>query len=239
MRALGDLRRRAGVYAQTHIAENKNELALVKELFPASPSYTHVYDEAGLLTSKMILAHAIHLSAEEIELIERRATKVSHCPISNSCLASGAARVRKLLDSNVTVGLGTDMSGGYSASILETARQAVLVSRHVAMEEGDAAKLSVEEALYLATKGGARVVGLEHKIGAFEVGLDWDAQLIGLGEVVSGDWDGRLEEGRVDVFGWEKPEDLIAKWLYCGDDRNVLAVWVRGVLVHERQEFSQ
>jgi guanine deaminase len=134
------------------------------------------------------------------------------------------------------VGLGTDMSGGYSPSILEAARQALLVSRHVAMgEKGDAAKLSVEEVLYLATRGGAKVVGMAEKVGGFEVGKQFDAQLIGLPEVTE---DGVLSEddtgGMVDVFGWESWDDKVAKWLFSGDDRNTLALWVKGRLVHER-----
>ena len=227
LEALGKLHRETGTYAQTHISENKAELAVVRELFPAAADYASVYDEAGLLTDKMILAHAIHLSPAEVDLIERRKTKISHCPISNSCLASGAAKVRELLDANVTVGLGTDMSGGFSPSILETARQAVLVSRHVAVQDGESTKLSVEEALYLATRAGAKVVGLEDKVGAFEVGMDWDAQMIDLGRTVPND-DVATENSPLDVFGWETWPDRVAKWLYCGDDRNVKTVWVKG-----------
>lgn len=111
----------------------------------------------------------------------------------------------------------------------------------------DDVKLSVEEALYLATRGGAKVCNLEHRIGGFEVGMDWDAQMIGL-DVVGGDGDGDddaggegangkmdfLETGIVDVFGHESWDDNVNKWVYGGDDRNTLAVWVQGRLVHSR-----
>ncbi|KAK3898577.1 hypothetical protein C8A05DRAFT_18876, partial [Staphylotrichum tortipilum] len=153
---------------QTHISENKPEVALVAELFPPSvtgqeeSSYAGVYDAAGLLTPRTILAHAVHLTEKEAEVVAARGAKVAHCPCSNSAIASGAARVRWLMGKGVVCGLGTDMSGGYSASVLEAARQAVLVSRQVVAvgmgEEGE--KLSVEEVLYLATRGGAEVVGL-------------------------------------------------------------------------------
>lgn len=237
LKAMGDLQREAGVPAQTHISENKDEIALVRQLFPASESYTHVYDEAGLLTPRMILAHAIHLSAEERALIKQREAKVSHCPASNVAITSGRMRTRQLLDEGITVGLGTDVSGGFTSSMLNETREAILMSRHVAMDEGDEAKLSVEEGLYLATRGGAKVVGLEERIGGFDVGMDWDAQLVRLGSVGE---DGELgaDEGLVDVFGNENWDDKVAKWVYTGDDRNTLAVWVKGRLVHQRPEFT-
>ncbi|EJT77935.1 guanine deaminase [Gaeumannomyces tritici R3-111a-1] len=258
MKALGELHAETGLPVQTHVSENAAEIELVKELFCGGfkrcdaaaeaegkedvlgSTYTGVYERYGLLTDKTILAHAVHLSEGEADLIAARGAKVSHCPCSNSSITSGAARVRWLLSRGVEVGLGTDMSGGYSPSVLEAARQALLVSRHVAMTGGgDAAKLSVEEVLHLATAGGARCVGLEGRVGAFEVGFDWDAQLVGLGGV--GD-DGEDEEGgeaeaggNVDVFGWETWEDRVAKWLFNGDDRNTKMVWVRGRLVHQRK----
>lgn len=236
---LGRLHEETQLPIQTHISENIAECAMVRDLFPDSPSYAAVYDKYGLLTSKTILAHAIYLSEAERELIGQRGAKVSHCPVSNSALSSGAARVRWLLDGGVTVGLGTDVSGGYSPSVLEAVRHASLVSRHVALVEGDAAKLSVEEALYLATRGGAKVLGLENKVGGFEVGMDWDAQLIGL-DIVSerGDWHRRPFQGPVDIFGWESIEERLAKWMFSGDDRNTLAVWVKGKLVHHKRNTA-
>ena len=200
-------------------------------MFPDHESYTHVYDNHGLLGPKTILAHAVHLSEEEVDLVKKRKSKISHCPASNSAITSGTAKVRNLLEKGIEVGLGTDMSGGYSPSILEAVRQASLVSRHVAMSGDDNAKLSIEEVLYLGTKGGAKVVGLPDKIGSFGLGMEWDAQLIGLGSVES---DEKGDTGPVDIFGWESWDERIAKWVYNGDDRNTLAVWVKGRLVHER-----
>lgn len=245
MRGLGDIQKQTGLPVQTHVSENEGEIALVASQFPDSASYADVYDRHGLLTPKTILAHAVHLTEGEAELLAARSTKVSHCPCSNSSLTSGAARVRWLWNRGIEVGLGTDMSGGYSPSILEAARQAALVSRHVAMgkaEGGDGHKLTVEEVLYLATKGGALCVGLEEKVGGFEVGKQWDAQLVGLRAVDDGHsiQNGETEErerddSNVDVFGWEDWEERVAKWLYVGDDRNTKKVWVKGRLVHSRR----
>lgn len=236
MTQLGALHKESGLPVQTHISENKGEISLVKDLFGSvADTYAGVYDAYGLLTDKTILAHAIHLEDKEADLIKERDAKISHCPCSNSAITSGAARVRWLLNRGIDVGLGTDMSGGYSPSVLEAARLASLVSRHVAMGGDDGAKLSSEEVLYLATRGGAKVVGLSDRVGAFEVGMEWDAQLIGLGDV---DQDGLVEgeDTNVDVFGWESWEDRIAKWLFNGDDRNTRKVWVMGRLVHERAQ---
>ncbi|RYO89626.1 hypothetical protein DL764_008546 [Monosporascus ibericus] len=246
---LGRLQRETGLPVQTHISENRSEVGLVRELFPRSRHYAAVYDEHGLLGPRTILAHAVHLGDDEADLIAARGAKVAHCPCSNSALTSGEARVRWLLDKGIAVGLGTDMSGGYSPSVLEAARLATLVSNHLAMGgerrggedasapgEGERAKLSFEEVLYLATRGGAEVVGLQDRIGGFRVGMEWDAQLVSLGAL--GDdvaEDDMQDYGNMDVFGWENWDERVAKWVYTGDDRNTTMVWVRGRLVHERK----
>jgi guanine deaminase len=233
--ALGELvAREPEMRIQTHISENKSEVELVKELFPEQASYAAVYDQAGLLTPRTILAHAVHLSKEEIELVKAREAKVSHCPASNSALGSGLCPVRDLLDAGIDVGLGTDVSGGYSASVLEAVRQACLVSRHVGFVRGGDARcnVGVAEGLYLGTVGGAKVVGLEGKLGGFEKGMLWDVQEVGLGGV---DAEGGGVDSAVDVFGWEDWEERVAKWVWNGDDRNVKKVWVGGRMVHERK----
>lgn len=239
---LGRLAQEEDVRVQTHISENKGECALVKELFPERKSYTDVYDHAGLLGDKTILAHAIHLSDEEIATIAARGAKVSHCAASNSALGSGFCAVRKLLDSGVDVGLGTDVSGGYAVSVLEAVRQSCLVSRQVGYLEGGDARwnIGVAEGLWLATVGGSKVVGMEGRVGVFEEGAFWDAFEVNLGRKVQGRVEGEESDwqdegmGGVDIFGWENWEDRVAKWVWNGDDRNVKRVWVGGRLVHER-----
>ncbi|KAF1959910.1 guanine deaminase [Byssothecium circinans] len=245
--ALGALAKETNAHIQTHISENTSEIALVAKLFPDAKSYTDVYDTAALLTPRTILAHAVHLSKEERRTIRERDAKISHCPASNTALTSGCCPVRELLDEGLTVGLGTDVSGGFSPSILEQVRQAIWVSRFVAMRSpcaaapNNAAKLSSSEALYLATRGGAAVVGLEDRIGAFDVGKEFDAQMIRFGGVPEdGELRGLFEEaaGPIDVFGWESMGEKVEKWVYSGDDRNCVAVWVRGRLVHRSGRFE-
>ncbi|KAF1836928.1 guanine deaminase [Decorospora gaudefroyi] len=237
--AMGRLAQESNTRVQTHISENKGEIDLVASLFPDQKSYAHVYHAHQLLGPKTILAHCVHLSGMERRLVLESGCKISHCPASNTAITSGCAPIRLLLDEGHTVGLGTDVSGGFSPSILENVRQAVWVSRHLAMQvDSDAVKLSTEEALYLATCGGAAVVGLEDKLGGFEVGKEWDAQMILLGNVgEEGCQDGNFGEGPVDVFGWESWADRVEKWVYAGDDRNTVAVWVRGRLVHRTGRY--
>lgn len=241
--AMGRLAQETDTHIQTHISENKGEIDLVKSLFPDSEGYADVYDTHGLLTDKTILAHCVHLTPEERHLILARKSKISHCPASNTAITSGCAPIRSLLDEGHTIGLGTDISGGFSPSILENVRQAIWVSRHLCIQtSSDAVKLSTEEALYLATRGGAAVVGLQDTVGGFEVGKEWDAQMINLGSVGEfGSEAGAFEEGPVDVFGWESWQDRVEKWVYSGDDRNTVAVWVKGRLVHctERYQYRK
>ncbi|KAL5346019.1 hypothetical protein ACLOAV_009050 [Pseudogymnoascus australis] len=250
------------LHIQTHISETTSEIDLVHELFPESANYADVYDRAHLLTSRTILAHAVHLTQDERTLIRERNSKISHCPASNSALGSGLAPVRVMLDEGLSVGLGTDVSGGYSPSILEAARQACLVSRLLGYSAeyqemtGNSTsdgheKLSVEDSLYLATRGGAAVVDMADDIGGFDEGMIWDAQLIELGAVDNNTMSpldaARVNSlasravldsgpiGNVDLFGNETWQEQVEKWMWSGDDRNVKNVWVQGELVHTRK----
>lgn len=246
------------LHIQTHISETNDEIALVHQLFPDAASYADVYDKAHLLTERTILAHGVHLTADERALIRKRGSKVAHCPSSNSALGSGLAPVRMLLDDGLTVGLGTDVSGGYSASVLEAARQAFVVSRLLNYSTefhemgGNSTdgheKLSVDEILYLATRGGAAVVDMADDIGGFDKGMIWDAQLVELGAVKNSSISpldaspaAKLADsdtgtvGNVDLFGNETWQEQTQKWMWGGDDRNVKNVWVQGNLVHTRK----
>lgn len=246
MEQLGKLAQKHGqLHIQTHLSESPSEVEWVKSLFPECSTYTQVYDKFKLLTERTVLAHCIHLSDTEAKLIKSRKAGISHCPVSNSSLTSGECRVRWLLDQGLKVGLGTDVSGGFTCSVLATARHAHLVSRHLAMKEEDPemrehVKLSVPELLFLATMGGAQTLDMLEQIGSFDVGKQFDAQLIDL----------ETSASNVDIFAWQQPdykakivkgkrappkltdEDLLAKWFFNGDDRNVTAVWVDGMLSH-------
>ncbi|ORY84488.1 hypothetical protein BCR37DRAFT_378526 [Protomyces lactucae-debilis] len=220
---LGKLAHAEKLPIQTHISENLAEIDMVADMFPNSAHYTGVYDDHGLLTDKTILAHAVHLSDEELALIKKRGAGIAHCPASNTALQSGEAPIREMLDLGLNVGLGTDVSGGYTASVLDQAKLACGVSRHRAIHTGDKRLiLGVEEAIYMATLGGAKVCGISDRLGNFLVGKCFDALLIDLSSE---------RNGRVEIFDGEEDRRIFDKWVFNGDDRNIAKIWVDGLQV--------
>jgi guanine deaminase len=111
LNSLGNVAKEYELQIQSHLSENKNEIKMVRKLFP-NLNYTEVYDAHNLLNEKTIMAHCVHLTNKEIALIKKRKAGVSHCPTSNINLMSGFLDVKNLLKQNIKVGLGTDVSGG-------------------------------------------------------------------------------------------------------------------------------
>jgi len=133
MQGLSALAKQYDLPIQSHISENKGEIEWVKELHPECTSYADVYDKYGLLSSKTIMAHAIYLAEEEKKLFVERGVGVSHCPLSNIALNSGFMCAQDM--TGIKMGLGTDVSGGYSPSMLSSMRSAMMASTvHFALE---------------------------------------------------------------------------------------------------------
>ncbi|NXL52073.1 GUAD deaminase, partial [Podilymbus podiceps] len=176
--ALGDLAQARDLHVQSHISENEEELKLVEKMFPAYQNYTELYDKNKLLTSKTVMAHACYLSEEELKLFSLRGAAISHCPNSNFSLRSGVLNVQKVLKHNVKLGLGTDVAGGYSASMLDAIRKTIMASNSLQINKVNEMGLTLEEAFQLATLGGSQALGLDDVIGNFEVGKEFDALLI-------------------------------------------------------------
>lgn len=107
---LGAVQKEFNCHVQTHVSENVDEIEFIKQLFPKHANYTDVYKKANLLGEKTILAHGVHLTDEELELIRETNSSVIHCPASNTCLKSGLCNVRRLLNNKIKVGLGTGNS---------------------------------------------------------------------------------------------------------------------------------
>ncbi|NWR76250.1 GUAD deaminase, partial [Centropus unirufus] len=176
--ALGDLAQAHDLHVQSHISENEEELKLVENMFPAYQNYTELYDKNKLLTSKTVMAHACYLSEEELRLFSLRGAAISHCPNSNFALRSGVLNVQNVLKHNVKLGLGTDVAGGYSASMLDAIRKTMMASNSLQINKVNETGLTLEEAFQLATLGGSQALGLDDVIGNFEVGKEFDALLI-------------------------------------------------------------
>ncbi|OWF53676.1 guanine deaminase-like [Mizuhopecten yessoensis] len=219
MKQLGQLAQTHHLHVQTHICETKDECSLVQKLFPESTSYTDVYEQAGLLTRKTILAHGIYLSKEERKIIKSRQSGISHCPNSNLTIRSGLLDVKACFEDNIAVGLGTDISGGYSPSILDAMRTAISTSNTIALQQGtDYTPLDYKDVFRMATLGGAKVLDMDEVIGNFEVGKEFDALII----------DPKAAGSVIDVFENDTVEDVIQKFVFLGDDRNILNVFVAG-----------
>ncbi|KAF8573863.1 guanine deaminase [Ramaria rubella] len=226
---------------QTHLSENKGEVRAVLKRFPDCPSYTAVYDHFGLLREGTILGHCCWLDDGELELIKKKGACVSHCPTSNFNLRSGIARVAEMLQRGIKVGLGTDVSGGFSPSMLNAIRNAnvaskVLEFRPSSPEVVPRPSLSQAQLLYLATLGGAIVCGLSKKVGNFVVGKEFDALFVSVGADAGNPavWSPGSVETQKDL---DTPEERLKKGLdrffYGGDEKNIKKVWVRGRLVKE------
>lgn len=244
MKKLAKLAKDYNLPIQSHISENLEEIKFTLELFPGHKNYAEVYNSAGLLTNRCIMAHGVHLNDEEVKLFAEKGVAVAHCPNSNTNLKSGLLDVKRLIDNGVKVGLGTDISGGNRIGILDSLRAALDVSHHLnffkkqdilgtgKIHPETEANLKYEpmdykQALFLATLGGAQTCGLESKIGNFIKGKDFDALLIDVfaGSVDKFDLPAELSK---DLTEKEKFHQLIQKFVYVGDDRNIAEVYVKG-----------
>ncbi|SET06181.1 guanine deaminase [Oceanicella actignis] len=198
---------------QTHLSEQPDEIAWVRELFPEDPDYFGVYEARGLAGPGAIMGHAIHLTARERAALAETGTGVAHCPTSNAFIGSGLCDVAGLARSGVPVGLATDVGGGSSFSMLATMRSAYEISQL------RGAPLHPAQLLWMATAGSARVMRLDDRIGRLETGLE--ADLVALDLAATPVAAQRAARAR-DVW-----EALFATMI-LGDDRAVKAVWSGG-----------
>lgn len=225
LRGLGALAKKYNLLTQTHMSESIDELDFSWSLFQRSDA--QVLKEHGLLG---IVAHCTHLVEGELELVEA----IAHCPLSNFYFAKEALPVKQLVKRGITVALGTDVAGGYSPSMLNAMRSAVLASKTLQFKRHprsifpqsssqpedqleDLHDITHFQSLYLATAAGAKALK-NPKIGLFEVGNYFDALILSAEPTV------RTFKGGTA----EAPRDVFHKILCLGDDRNVKAVFVEG-----------
>jgi guanine deaminase len=152
------------LHIQTHVAENPQEVAWVAELFPWSRSYLDVYDRYDMLRERAVYAHCIYLDEHDRKRLGETGASISFCPTSNLFLGSGLFKINENQKFNVRVGIGTDVGGGTSFSILRTLHEAYKVSQMARQE------FSAFDAFYTATLGGARSLYLDQEIGNFDSG---------------------------------------------------------------------
>ncbi len=209
----GELKREfPDAYVHSHISENTAEVAWVHELFPDA-EYADVYDRYGLLDDRTILAHGVHLTAEELDLLSRHGTRISHCPNSNLFLGSGLFQLHRVLESGVIVGLGTDIGAGTTPSMFTAMSDAYKV------QQVQGVSLNPIELWYLGTLGGARALSLDDETGSLEEGKSADFLIL--------DLDAKpliaMRSERATSI-----EDLLASLIFLGDDRLVSSAWIAG-----------
>jgi cytosine/adenosine deaminase-related metal-dependent hydrolase len=214
MRESAELARSYGVMLHTHLAETKDEEVFCLKHFGRRPvAYAQ---ELGWMGDDVWHVHCVHLSEFEIDLFAETGTGVCHCPSSNMRLGSGIAPVRGLLDAGADVAIGVDGSASNDSShLLAEARMALLLQR----VEGGATALSAEEVLWMATRGGAAVLGRDD-VGQLVPGKA--ADVIGL----------RL--GRLDYAG--ALHDPLAPLIFCHPQRVDLSI-INGEVVVEEGEL--
>ena len=216
LHACGELAAKYQLPVQSHLSENKDEIAWVAELEPESTSYGDAYDRYGLFgQTPTVMAHCVWTDGEELELMKRRGVMVAHCPTSNFNVASGMAPIRRFLNEGLRVGLGSDISGGHDLSIFRMMVYAIQVSKMHYQQNHDCPFLSLSEAFWLATKSAGSFFG---KVGSFEPGYEFDALVI--------------DDSDLNHDHYSLPERL-ERFIYLGDDRHILHRFCRGQEIPE------
>jgi len=211
-------------HIQSHMAESREELARVRELFPSSRNYVDVYDRFGLLRERAVYAHCIHLDANERSRMAQTGAAAAACPTSNLFLGSGLFDFAAAREAGMRVGMGTDVGGGTSFNMLRTLSEAYKVAQLTGQ------RLSPWRAFYLATLGGARALGLDDRIGNFEPGKEADFAVLRLDSTP-------LMTRRIRACS--TPAEKLFALMMLGDDRAVAATYVMGQPAHFKQPLSQ
>jgi guanine deaminase len=219
LRLSAELAADAGTYWQTHLAEDRDEIDEVTRLFPEAIDYTDVYDRAGGLGARTIMAHAIHVSEREIARLSASGTRVAHCPSSNLFLASGAMRLARLLEAGVVVGLGSDVAAGPDLSLFAVMRAGAYTQSGLRTMLGETKPLlSPLDWLRLGTLEGARALGMQAEIGSLEAGKDADFICV----------DPRVT-APIEGHDSQDPAEIMSRLVFRARPEMVSAAYVRGV----------
>jgi guanine deaminase len=213
---LGDLKKRTSdLYVQTHHSENPREIDAVLAAFPKAKNYLDVYASYGLIGPQSILAHSIHITSTEVEMLKERGGGIAHCPSSNLFLGSGFFALRHLRSEGLKIGIGTDVGAGTSFSMWRTMADGYQVSHFVSQSS----PVNAADLLYHATLGGADVLGMKGRLGNFTAGKDADFQVI--------DWRrSPLLEMRIGLC--ESVDDVVSALIYHIEPGMIEKVAIRG-----------
>ncbi|WP_025123038.1 MULTISPECIES: guanine deaminase [unclassified Serratia (in: enterobacteria)] len=206
-------------YLHTHLSENKDEVAWVKDLFPEHKNYLDVYHHYGMTGRKSVFAHCVHLEDAEWDCLHQTQSSIAFCPTSNLYLGSGLFNLPNAWRKQVRVGMGTDIGAGTTFNMLRTLNEAYKIMQLQGY------RLSAYEAFYLATLGGADALGLADTLGNFNLGKEADF-------VVLEPTATPLQQLRYDNS--KTLMDKLFVMMTLGDDRSIYRTYVDGRLVYER-----
>ena len=206
-------------FLQTHVAENTDEVAWVKSLFPTARSYLDVYDQVGMLRPRAMFAHCIWLDQADRRRMAESGAAVAICATSNLFLGSGLFDFASADAAHTSLSLATDVGGGTSFSMLQTMNETYKVARM------GGTYLPAVRMFYLATLGAARCMQLEGTIGNFAVGAE--ADFIVLDPAATPLLARRTARA-------ENMDELLFALALLGDDRTVAATYSAGRKVHQR-----
>lgn len=178
MEELKKIQKEYGLPFQSHLSENKGEIAWVKELCPYASYYGQAYSHFDLFGGDCptVMAHCIYSCQEEIQEMKEKNVFIAHCPESNMNVVAGIAPVRKYLEEGLHVGLGSDVAGGATENLFVAMMHAIQASKlRWRLVDDSLAPLTAAESFYLATKGGGEFFG---KVGSFEKGYEFDAVIL-------------------------------------------------------------
>jgi guanine deaminase len=205
-----------GVWFTSHVNENVAEIATVAGLFPAARHYLDTYRRHGLVTERSVFAHNVHPDDAELAALAEHGAAVAHCPTSNCALGSGLFPLRRHIERGVRVALGSDVGAGAGLFLPKEALQAYFIQQLLG---ADGLPLTPVHLLYLATRAGARALGLDDRVGDFAVGKDFDA--VWLRPAAGSTLAVNLKHARDTV-------DALARIFSLGTPADVAAVWIRG-----------
>ncbi|WIV19820.1 guanine deaminase [Paenibacillus polygoni] len=231
LKGLGELAAKYDTYVQSHCSESDWAHGYVQDRFNKNDAFA--LNDFGLLRDKSVMAHCNFLDNDDVELFAETGTAIAHCPVSNAYFANSVIPVKEFHSKGVEIGLGSDISGGFSPSLFDNIRQAVISSRM--LEDGvnpsipaenrgvPDSRITVNEAFYLATAGGGESLSLP--IGRIEENYVWDVQVI----------DTKLPTARLPIFNEnEDLHDVFQKMMYLVRPEHIREVWVQGEKVHTR-----
>jgi guanine deaminase len=219
LRESASLAAATGTYWQTHLSEDRHEIAEVAAMFPEAQDYVDVYDRAGGLSERAILAHAVHLSDRELTRLVETGARVAHCPVSNLFLASGVMPLGRYVEAGLAVGLGSDVAGGPDLSMFSVMRVGFYSQNALRVAGvGVGPLLGPLDWLAMATLGGARALGLGDVIGSVEPGKEADLIVVDPGFAAP------LEDQEPDADA----ADLASRLIFRAHPDMVRGAWVRG-----------